>query len=93
MGKVAAVTMFIVAMGYFIPYDMGQYVAHRTTDYLVIDTSPQMVVLCADADRLVCAQFNRKTKEIHKGFTIVKVTDHFNLTMHNEKIGPLKPIR
>ncbi len=59
-------------------------------EFLVLDTSPEMVILRIYGDRMIVAPFNRKTQEVESKFIIKTLGEDDNLVISPEDIGPLK---
>ncbi|MCK4626284.1 MAG: hypothetical protein KAV00_13280 [Phycisphaerae bacterium] len=70
---------------------LGYARALNKKEFLVPSTAPNMVVLRINGDRLICAPFDRSTKEVEKKFLILKVGENPNMILHLEKVGPLRP--
>jgi len=76
-----------------LAYFAGRGEASRQKDYLITNTSPEMVVLRVHGDSLICAPFDRSTKEVWKQFTVFKLSEESRLALNLEGVGPLNPVR
>jgi hypothetical protein len=65
--------------------------AQGLTSFLVTPRSPEMVVLRTYGDEMICAPFDRDTREVYQSFVVLKVGDDPNLMLHYEEVGPLRP--
>jgi hypothetical protein len=81
--------VFTLLITLVVVYYAGQSAALRQSTYLVTSTSPQMVVLRTYGDSIICARFDRNTKEVEPSFVVLKVGDDPELTLHSEHVGPL----
>ena len=68
----------------------GKAQAHQQEEFLVIDHSPEVVVLRIYGEYLITAPFDRSTKEIEKKLYIFKLSDNSPTLLTLEKAGPLK---
>jgi multidrug efflux pump subunit AcrB len=68
---------------------IGESVGIGKVTFMVNKSSPEMVVLRVYGDKLICAPFDRTTKEVKRTFTILKTGDDPNLQLSLEKVGPL----
>lgn len=90
--KIAKLMLAIFVMGYamIVTRIVGEYKAVNQYEYMVIRSSPEMVVLRIYGDKLTCAPFNRTTKEVKRIFNVFKISEDSNLQLHLEKVGPLR---
>lgn len=73
-----------------LTYSLGRKNAINQKDFLVINTLSQpYAVLRIYGDKLICASFNRETKEIQGSFLIFEISKS-NLVLTVESIGPLR---
>jgi hypothetical protein len=63
--------------------------ALNQSEYLVTNTSPELVVVRIYGDNIICAPLDRATNEVQSTFTIRKVADDPKLTLTVETLGPL----
>jgi hypothetical protein len=69
----------------------GRAQAMKQTEFLVLNTEPEMVVLQIYEENMICAPFNRNTKEVETRFRFVKIAEDPKLILNLEKVGPLHP--
>jgi hypothetical protein len=82
----------LLVFGIIIAEQMGKAEAFKQTEFLVTNTSQEMVVLRIYGDNLICVPFSRNTNEVEKKFAVIKMADTPNLSLNLEKIGPLHPV-
>jgi len=70
-------------------YFAGRDMAIRQVQFLIVRASSEMAVLRVYGDKLICAPFDRTTKEVKRTFTILKMAENPSLTLSPEKVGPL----
>lgn len=70
----------------------GEAQAMKRVEFLVINTEPEMVVLQVYGDNMICAPFNRETKEVQTKFTVIKIAEDSKMALNLEKVGPLRPV-
>lgn len=80
--------IFVLYVLTMIAYDNGKANAIKQSEFLVIKSNPEMVVLKKYNDSLITAKFNREDKTLSTKFNIINIAknDEFEL----EKIGPLQ---
>lgn len=71
---------------------VGLSEATRQRDFLITNTTPEMVVLRVYGENMICARFDRQNKEVKKSFSILKVAEDPKLLLNLERIGPLTPV-
>lgn len=76
-----------------VAFTVGRFVAAVKRQFLVLEGSPQRVVLQRYKDNLICAPFCRETKEVKMDFQLIKIGDKSESSLKNEIVGPLKPVR
>jgi len=82
-----------VFLGVWLFHVAGDAQARRQKEFLVIASTPECVVLRIYGDELICAPFNRATKEVQPSFSIIKYANSASeprLQLSLEKVGPLK---
>lgn len=67
----------------------GMAQALNQAEFLVTNTSPEMVVLRVYGDNLICAPFDRNTKEVKSDFVFLRIAEDPNLVLSPEEVGPL----
>jgi len=67
---------------------IGEFKAINKKDYIIIKGMPEIVVLRAYEDQLICSHFDRNTKQIDKKFFVVEKKST-SVEYHQENIGPL----
>jgi len=86
----AALILFVIAAGHIA----GHSFAYKQESFLIIPAaqdSPELVVLKMYDHKLVCATFNRSTREVNHQFTFRDVVPSSGVPdmMRLEKVGPL----
>jgi hypothetical protein len=81
--------LFLLLVGGFLIHNAGRSKALTQRTFLVTNTSPEMVVLRIYGDKMVCAPFDRTTREVDQSFVILKIAEDSHLMLHREEIGPL----
>jgi hypothetical protein len=74
----------------FIASTAGEAEALQQKTFYVTNTTPELVVLRIYGDTVIAAPFDRASKEVHKSFRILKVSDDAGLALTLEEVGPLK---
>jgi len=69
---------------------IGKAHALNQKEFLVLSSSPEMVVLRIYGDRMIVAPFDRKTQEFESKFVIKTLGADDTLVISPEDIGPLK---
>lgn len=90
MGSTAIIIILCLWLGLSISYHAGHAAALKQDEFLVATTSPEMVVLRIYGDKLICAPFERATKEVQRSFIVLKVAEDPKLMLRLEKVGPLR---
>ena len=80
---------FYLAITLYLTYFAGMSSAYRKTSYLMINTSPEMVVLKVYNDRLIVAPIDKKNKVISPEFTFINLDDSNIPALDLEDIGPI----
>lgn len=83
---IAILSLFLVLI---FSWEAGRSRALKQDKFLIVKASPELVVLRIYGEKLICAPFDRTTKEITGTFTILKTGDDPNLKLSLEKVGPL----
>ena len=81
--------LLILILGSLIAQTAGTAEAVNQKEFLVTNTTPEMVVLRIYGDNMICVPFNRSTGEIKQSFTILKTTGEPGLVLKLESIGQL----
>jgi hypothetical protein len=81
-----------VAVAALVVGSMGTGQALRQNEFLVTNTSPEMVVLQTYGDTFICAPFDRNTGEVQTSFVFIKMADDPNIVFRREYTGRLHPI-
>jgi hypothetical protein len=76
--------------GAWLAHDIGRSVALKKKNYLVLQAPQEVVVLRISGNLLICAPFDRCSKEVEKHLIIKQLTDKSELVLKTERIGPLK---
>lgn len=83
----------VMIMAILLSYTAGKGQANRQKEFLVLASSPETVVLRVYGDDLVCAQFDRATKEVQPNFFVIKrvtVSSDPRIQLNLEEVGPLR---
>ena len=64
--------LFLVVALVYVAWGVGRYRAIYQESFYVTNTSPEAVVLQVTADYVICAPFDRSSKEIEPAFQILK---------------------
>lgn len=67
----------------------GTAEAIKQENFLVTNTTPELVVLRIYGDDLICVPFDRNTGEIEQNFTVLKKTGESGLSLKLENLGQL----
>ncbi|MCJ7457551.1 MAG: hypothetical protein MUP17_00990 [candidate division Zixibacteria bacterium] len=68
---------------------VGHLVALRSSEFIIVKSSPDMVVLRQYGDKLICAPLDRTNKKVERTLTILKVGEDLSLKLRVEEVGPL----
>ena len=68
---------------------VGTEHATKRVSFLVASTKPETVVLRIYGDRMICASFNRITRQVEPNFVLLKVAEDPRLRLRLEPVGPL----
>jgi hypothetical protein len=68
----------------------GEFVASRQIRFFTVISASEKVVLRIYNDKLICADFDRNTKTVKSGISILKKDDLNEAKLKPEKLGPLK---
>ncbi len=86
--------LLLIILGVFLSTVLAEQAglarAVNQSKFLVLDTSPEMVVLRVYGDRMIAAPFNRKTQEVESKFVIKVLGEDNNLVISPEDVGSLK---
>jgi len=88
-GNAPIIIVLIFLFGITIAGTAGRSEAIKQEEFLVTNTTPEMVVLRIYGDNMICVPFDRITGEIEKDFTVLKITDDSDLVLKLENIGQL----
>ena len=81
--------LLIVVWICWLAYSMGISSARGQKDFLVVNTTPEAVVLRPYHDHLVCAYFDRETGEIDESYFVLKTASDSGTILTREEVGPL----
>lgn len=81
--------LLLLAWVIWLANSAGMSKASHQREFLVVNTSPEAVVLRPYHDHLVCAYFDRETKEISREYFILKSAGDPSTILTPEKVGPL----
>ncbi|MCJ7497382.1 MAG: hypothetical protein MUO78_04525, partial [candidate division Zixibacteria bacterium] len=85
-GLIAILSLFLVLI---FSWEAGRSRALKQDEFLILKASPELVVLRIYGENLICAPFDRTTKEVKKTISIFKIGDDPDLKLSLEKVGPL----
>lgn len=80
---------FILILALALAYQFGAADARRKTDFYVMVQPEECVVLKVYGSTLVCAPFNRVTREVAKVFLLYPLSQPLPGKLKLEKVGPL----
>ena len=83
--------LFLVVALVYVAWGVGRYRAIYQESFYVTNTSPEAVVLQVTADYVICAPFDRSSKEIEPAFQILKNEEDPSIIFRLEQVGPLHP--
>ena len=86
----AFLLLVILAWVCWLAYSMGTSSASGQKEFLVVNTSPEAVVLRSYHDHLVCAYFDRESKEVERSFFVLDTASGPEFILTREDIGPLR---
>jgi hypothetical protein len=92
-GNSSLIIFLVFILGISIAENVGKSSATNQKDFLVTNTTPEMVVLRVYGDNFICAPFNRATGKTETKFTLLKSSGDANLDLNLETIGPLQPLK
>ena len=85
-------TIIMIFFGCFMMAgDFGQYSAYGRTEYYVMLSEPEYVVLFMDNLNVVCARYGKYSKIVDNTFYIYERSDLEPIILEMRKIGPLTP--
>lgn len=88
-GEKVLVVLVALFLGLLLSKSIGLAEAVKQDEFLVTNTSPEMIVLRVYDGNLICAYFDRKTKEMESSFVVLNLADNADLVLRLEDIGPL----
>jgi hypothetical protein len=89
VGKNAFLVGWYVYIALQILYSAGRSSAVHQREFHVASVPPESVALVISEDYIVCAPFDRNTKEIEPGFMILDRQEISSVRFRLEQIGPL----
>jgi hypothetical protein len=81
--------LILLAWVIWLAYSKGTYDASHKTEFLVVNTTPEAVVLRPYHDHLVCAYFDRETKEVSREYFVLKTAGDPQIILTPEQVGSL----
>lgn len=78
------ITVFIIISAYLV----GNNKARNETEFLILNTTPEYVVLAIYDDNIIVAPINRNTNTVYMQYKIYNIRDS-SLIMKMEEVGPL----
>ncbi|RJP50866.1 MAG: hypothetical protein C4557_08850 [Anaerolineaceae bacterium] len=88
-GNDSLLIVLVFIFGMVTALSAGAAEATKQEEFLVTNTTPELVVLRIYGDNLICVPFNRATGEIEQSFSIIKNTGETGLVLRLEKLGQL----
>ena len=88
-GNDSLLIIVVFLIGMVTALSAGVAEATRQEEFLVTNTTPELVILRIYGDNLICVPFNRATGEIEQSFSIIKNTGETGLVLRLEKLGQL----
>jgi len=91
--------IWIIALFLFIysAFEFGRvynfYKTQSIKNFRIYEANPEMIALRIYSDRLICAEFDRENKTVDSTFIIIDISSNSPVRLHEEEIGPLKPIK
>lgn len=85
LGIVAIITVIL----WLITSNVGYDRAKNERQFLVTDTSPEMIVITKYDSNIICIPFNRTNKEANNGFMVIDMKKRPEIVYHFEMIGPI----
>jgi hypothetical protein len=82
--------VILVSVLYFVSASLGVSEAINQKNFLVVERQNDIAVLKIYEGRLICAPFERKTKEVQNSLLIIDSSGQNGLKLNWEEIGPLK---
>ncbi len=67
----------------------GRDRASTNPDFLIASTLPETVVLAIYGENMICAPFDRTTKQVARDFSVLRIGDDPELSLRLERVGPL----
>lgn len=74
---------------------LGSFSAKHAVSFMVIKSSPELIVIRKYSNRLICAEFDRNMKTIKREFHILNIDEieKDKVIIVQENIGPLKVVK
>lgn len=88
-GKDSLLVIIAFILGMYIALSAGRAEAINQKDFLVTNSTPELVVLRIYGDNLICVPFDRITGEIEQNFSVIKNTGDISLALKLEELGQL----
>jgi len=92
-GTLRVTIAMVMIMAILVSNIAGRGQAKGQEEFLVLPSSPEVVVLRVYGDDLVCAQFDRITQEVQPHFFVIKrvtLPSEPRMQLNLEKVGPLR---
>jgi len=92
-GDLPVTIAMVMMVAIYVSNLAGRGQAKRQEEFLVLPSSPEVVVLRVYGDDLVCAQFDRITQEVQPHFFVIKrvtLPSEPRIQLNLEKVGPLR---
>lgn len=82
------IIVFVFA-GIYIALSAGMAEAIKQEEFLVTNTTPELVVLRIYGDNIIGVPFNRITGDVEQSFSVIKNTGETGLVLHLEILGQI----
>lgn len=77
-------------IGLYVVYHFGRASALNQKVFRVASTSPETVVLVMIDDLMICAPFDRNSREVEPSFIMLEVPGEGNVEFRLQEVGPLR---
>jgi hypothetical protein len=88
-GKDSVIIVMVFMIGLSISVSAGMGEAIQQKNFLVTNTTPELVILRIYGDNLICVPFDKNTGEYEPSFSIIKNTGETGLILRLENLGQL----
>lgn len=85
----SVITLFLI-VSLSLGFVFGHTDAVNRTEYVVLNTVPESVIIKIYGDKVVSAPFDREKRVLYKSFTVHRLGDDSGLTLSPQSVGPLE---